>query len=78
MRQSEKQNASRSVQEVFSQQNKLTQLLVEQQQQTLLPALTIIKFTGNPLDFFTFHIAFKSQIESKLKSNDLRLNYLEQ
>ena len=39
MKQSEKQNVSGSVQEVLSQQNKLTQLLVEQQQQTLLPCL---------------------------------------
>ena len=78
MKQSERQNASEGVQEVLSQQNRVTELLVEQQQQTLLPALTITKFTGNPLDFFTFHRAFGSQIESKLKSNDLRLRYLEQ
>ncbi|XP_015760505.1 PREDICTED: uncharacterized protein LOC107339722 [Acropora digitifera] len=78
VRQSENQNASGSVQEVLSQQNKLTQLLVKQQQDTLLTALTITKFTGYPLDFFTFHTAFESQIESKLKSNDLRLHYLEQ
>jgi len=78
MRESKKQNTSGSVQEVLSQQNKLTQLLVEQQQHILLPALTITKFTSNPLDFFTFHRAFESQIESKLKSSNLRLHYLEQ
>lgn len=61
-----------------TQQNKLTQLLLKQQQQTLLPALTITKFTGNPLDFYAFHRAFESQTESKLKSNDKRLHYLEQ
>lgn len=43
-----------------------------------MPALTITKFSGNRLDFFTFQRAFESQIESKLKSNDLRLHYLEQ
>ena len=78
MRQNERQNASEGVQEVLSQENRLTELLGEQQQQTLLLALTITKFTGNPSDFFTFHRAFESQIESKLKSYDLRLRYLEQ
>ena len=48
MKQSERQNASEGVQEVLSQQNRLTELLVEQQQQTLLPVLTITKFTGSP------------------------------
>ena len=74
----ENQNIPKGFREVLSQQNRLTELLVEQQQQTLLPTLTISKFTGNPLDFFTFVRTFESQIESKLKSNDVRLRYLEQ
>ena len=70
-------NIPKGFREVLSQQNRLTEFLVEQQQQTLLPTLTISKFTGNPLDFFTFVRTFESQIESKLKSNDVRLRYLE-
>ena len=78
VRRSKNQNIPKGFREVLSQQNRLTELLAEQQQQTLLPTLTISKFTGNPLDFFTFVRTFESQIESKLKSNDVHLRYLEQ
>ena len=50
VKRSENQNIPKGFQEVLSQQNRLTEFLVEQQQQTLLPTLTISKFTGNPLD----------------------------
>ena len=77
-RSEENQNIPKGFREVLSQKKRSTELLVEQEQQTLLPTLTISKFTGNPLDFFTFVRTFESQIESKLKSNDVRLHYLEQ
>ena len=36
------------------QQNRLMELLVERQQQSLLPSQTLTNFTGYPLEFSTF------------------------
>ena len=36
------------------QQNRLMELLVERQQQRLLPSQTLTNFTGYPLEFLTF------------------------
>ena len=72
------QSASNGFQEVFIQQNKLTEMLVEQHQQSLLPSLQITKFAGDPLEYSSFVTSFESQIESKLRSNDVCLRYLEQ
>ena len=46
--------------EVLQQQNRLTELLAEQQQQSLLPSLTLTKFSGDPLEYFTFIRSFES------------------
>ena len=73
MRQSTKQFC-----DVLQKQNKLTQLLAEQQQQSLLPSLTLTKFTGDPLDYSTFIRSFESQVEARVSANDVRLQYLEQ
>ena len=70
--------SSGSFQEVLNKQNQLTEMIVEQHQQSLLPPLTISKFTGDHLEYDTFIRSFESQIESKLKSNDVRLRYLDQ
>ena len=72
------QNASSGFQEILNQQNKMTEMLVQQYQQGLLPLLRITKFTGDPLEYSTFIRSFESQIESKVKPSDVCLRYLEQ
>ena len=44
--------------DVLQKQNRLTELLAEQQQQSLLPSLTLAKFTGDPLEYSTFTRSF--------------------
>ena len=72
------QNASSGFQEIHNQQNKMTEMLVQQYQHGLLPSLRITKFTGDPLEYSTFIRSFESQIESKVKPSDVYLHYLEQ
>ena len=48
--------------------------MAEQHQHSLLPSLTLTKFTGHP----TNYRGLESQIEAKLSSNDVCLRYLEQ
>ena len=64
--------------DVLQKQNRLTELLVEQQQQSLLPSLTLAKFTGDPLEYSTFTRSFESQVEARVSKNDVHLQYLEQ
>ena len=64
--------------DVFQKQNRLTELLVEQQQQSLLPSLMLAKFTGDPLEYSTFTRSFESQVEARVSENDVPLQYLEQ
>ena len=64
--------------DILQKQNRLTELLVEQQQQSLLPSLTLTKFSGDPLEYSTFTRSFESQVEVKVSANDVRLQYLEQ
>ena len=59
-------------------QNKLTEILTEHHQRSLLPPLTLSTFTNDPADFTTFISSFESQIESKVSSCEIRLRYLEQ
>ena len=40
--------------DALRQQNRLMKLLVERQQQSLLPSLTLINLSGDPLEFSTF------------------------
>ena len=63
--------------DVLQKQNRLTELLVEQQQQSLLPSLTLAKFTGDPLEYSTFTRSFESQVEARVSENDVRLLNLE-
>ena len=72
------QNASTGFKEILNQQNRMTEMLVQQYQPGLLPSLRITKFTGDPLEYSTFIRSFESQIESKVKPSDVRLRYLEQ
>ena len=60
--------------EVLQQQNRLTELLGEQQRQNLPPSLTLNKFSSDPLEYFTFIRSFESQVEVKVRSNDVRLH----
>ena len=53
-------------------------MLAEQHQHSLLPSLTLTKFTGDPTDYRTFIRGFESQIEAKISSNYVCLRYLEQ
>ena len=64
--------------EFLQKQNRLTELLAEQQQQSLLPLLTLTKLTGDPLEYSTFTRSFESQVEAEVSPNDVRLQYLEQ
>ena len=64
--------------DVLQKQNRLTELLAEQEQQSLLPSLTLTKFTGDPLEYSTFTRSFESQEEAKVSANDVCLQYLEQ
>lgn len=64
--------------DVLQKQNKLTELLADQQRQNLLPTLTLSKFTGDPLEYPTFIRSFESQVEAKTSANDVRFQYLEQ
>ena len=64
--------------DVLQKQNKLTELLADQQRQNLLPTLTLAKFTGDPLEYPTFIRSFESQVEAKTSANDVRFQYLEQ
>ena len=63
---------------ILQKQNRLTELLAEQQQQSLLPSLTLAKFSGDPLEYPTFTRSFESQVEARVSENDVRLQYLEQ
>ena len=72
------QQSTKQFCDLLQKQNKLTQLLAEQQQQSLLPSLTLTKFTGDPLDYSTFIRSFESQVEARVRANDVRLQYLEQ
>ena len=67
------QQSTRQFCDVLQQQNRLTELLVEQQQQSLLPSLTLTTFTA-PLEFSTFIRSFESQVEAKVSANDVRLH----
>ena len=64
--------------DALQKQNRLTELLAEQQQQSLLPSLTLAKFTGDPLEYLTFTRSFESQVEARVSENHVRLQYLEQ
>lgn len=58
--------------DILQKQNRLTRLLVEQQQQRLLSSLTLTKFTCDPLEYSTLR-SFESQVEARLSENDVRL-----
>ena len=65
--------------DILQEQKRLTELLAEQQQQqSLLPSLTLAKSTGDPLEYSTFTKSFELQVESRVSENDVRLQYLEQ
>jgi hypothetical protein len=59
-------------------QNRLTEILSEQNQRNLLPPLALSIFTNDPADYITFMSSFESQIESKVQSSEISLRYLEQ
>ena len=44
---------------------------MEQQQQSLLPSLTLVKFTGDPLEYSTFTRSFELQVEARVGENDV-------
>ena len=66
-------------QETHTQDAKIVELLIQQQQQTLaltLPSPKVPIFHGNPIDFHTFIQAFEQFIESKTQNDSSRLYYL--
>ena len=65
-------------QDLLSKQNDLMTVLMKQHQQSLLPYLTLTKFSGDPIEYVTIMRTFESQIEACLESFSTRLHYLEQ
>jgi hypothetical protein len=65
--------------ETHTQDTKIVELLIQQQQKTLaltLPSPKVPIFHGNPIDFHRFIQAFGQLIESKTQSDSSRLYYL--
>lgn len=63
---------------LIEKQCNLTEMIMQQNQQTLLPRLELTKFAGDPTDYNIFIQGFNSQFHAKLTSNSDRLRYLEQ
>jgi hypothetical protein len=59
-------------------QERLTQLIIEQQQRHLLPQSDVPKFGGDPMEYRPFIRAFDSQVASRTAMDSERLHYLEQ
>ena len=53
-------------------------VFMKQHQQSLLPDLTLTKFSGDPIEYVTFMRTFESQIEACLELFSTHLCYLEQ
>ncbi len=64
--------------DVMRKQNEITEMLVRQQQLSLLPVREIPIFDGNPLEYRAFIKTFEQIIESKTDNMQDRLYYLEQ
>ena len=60
------------------QQNKIIEMLANQQRKSSLPQPRVPIFDGNPLEFGPFTRAFENIIESKTSNSSERLYYLEQ
>lgn len=56
----------------------LTEMLMQQNQQSLLPRLSLPRFKGDPIEYTTFIQGFDMQFGKKLKSDSDRLRYLDQ
>ena len=60
------------------QQNKIVEMLADQQRKSSLPQPWVPIFDGNPLEYGPFRRAFENIIESKTSNSSERLYYLEQ
>jgi hypothetical protein len=63
---------------LIDRQCNLTELLMEQNEQSLLPRLILPRFKGDPIEFTTFIQGFDIQFGKKLRSDADRLRYLDQ
>lgn len=68
----------RELHRIMQRQNEVTELLVMQQSLSQLPQRAVPVFSGDPLEYRSFMRAFESAIETKTKSDQDRLFYLEQ
>ena len=63
---------------IIQRQHDIAELIVSQQNLSLLPAREMSVFDGNPLAYQSFIHTFEHMIEEKTKDNQDRLHYLEQ
>ena len=54
-------------------QNRLTEILSDQYQQSLLPSLSLSSFKGDPTECHIFMRNFEMRIETRLRSSEARL-----
>ena len=59
-------------------QEKLTNLMVENQQRNILPQSSISKFSGDATEYQSFVRSFETRVASRTKDDSERLHYLEQ
>ncbi|KAJ8349111.1 hypothetical protein SKAU_G00277000 [Synaphobranchus kaupii] len=67
-----------SISVMVQKQNEIAQLVIRQQNLSLLPKRELTVFDGNPLSYQSFMHAFKHLIEDKTSSGQDRLYFLEQ
>ena len=70
--------SSDKIYEVMHHQNRITEMLVQQQNLSLLPKRDIPVFSGDPLTFKSFLRAFDNAIDSKTHNDRDKLFFLEQ
>jgi hypothetical protein len=63
---------------LIEKQCNLTEIIMQQNQRSLIPRLALSKFSGDPTEYNIFIQGFNSQFHNKLNSNSDRLRYLDQ
>ncbi|CAB4017958.1 Hypothetical predicted protein, partial [Paramuricea clavata] len=63
---------------LIEKQCNLTEMIMQQNQRSLIPRLALSKFSGDPTEYNIFIQGFNSQFHNKLNSNSDRLRYLDQ
>ena len=63
---------------LIEKQCNLTEMIMQQNQRSLIPRLALSRFSGDPTEYNIFIQGFNSQFHNKLNSNSDRLRYLDQ